>query len=59
MQLPDQMSVPESGEPGIRLLKNPLPGPPTRAHVRMEFDVETPEDDDFDIEIPEGDDFDI
>ena len=33
-----------------RLLKNPLPEPPRRSHVRMEFDIEDPEDDEFDLE---------
>ena len=33
------------------LLKNPLPGPPKRSHIRMEFDITDPEDDEFDIEI--------
>ena len=41
------------------LLKNPLPGPPKRSHIRMEFDITDPEDDEFDIEIGSGDDFDI
>ena len=42
-----------------RLLKNPLPEPPRRSHVRMEFDIEDPEDDEFDLEIMSDDDFDI
>ena len=42
-----------------RLLKNPLPEPARRSHVRMEFDVETKDQDEFDIDIPEDDDFDI
>ena len=42
----------------FRLLKNPLPGPPRRSHVRMEFDLADPEEDEFDIEIGEEDDFD-
>ena len=41
------------------LLKNPLPEPPKRSHMRMEFDITDPEDDEFDIEIGSGDDFDI
>lgn len=43
----------------FKLLKNPLPGPPRRSHVRMEFDLADPEEDEFDIEISEEDDFDI
>lgn len=50
-------------EPG-RFLKNPLPVPKRRPHVRMEFDLtddwDIPHDQDhFDIEISEDDDFDI
>lgn len=59
MQLPDQISESESGAFELKLLKNPLPQPPRRSHVRMEFDVETPDHDEFDIDIPEDDDFDI
>ncbi len=47
----------ESGE--YRLLKNPLPEPPRRSHVRMEFDAPDREEDEFDLEIGEEDDFDI
>lgn len=42
-----------------RLLKNPLPEPQRRPHIRMEFDITDPENDEFDIEISSGDDFDI
>ena len=40
-------------------LKNPLPAPPRRSHIRMEFDLADPGEDDFDLEISEEDDFDI
>ena len=40
-------------------LKNPLPGPPKRSHIRMEFDITVPKDDDFDHEVSSDDDFDI
>ena len=47
----------------FRLLKNPLPEPPRRSHVRMEFDLRDDGDDafedDFDLEIDDEDDFDI
>lgn len=59
MQLPDQMNTSEGGVSELKLLKNPLPQPPRRSHVRMEFDVETKDQDEFDIDIPEDDDFDI
>lgn len=59
-QLPD----PVSGEE--RYLKNPLPVPKRRPHVRMEFDIvevddwDLPEEQDcFDFEISEDDDFDL
>lgn len=47
-----------------RFLKNPLPVPKRRPHVRMEFDLTDDWDiprgkDHFDIEISEDDDFDI
>ena len=53
-------SEPEAG----RYLKNPLPVPKRRPHVRMEFDLadewEVPHGQDhFDIEISDDDDFDI
>ncbi len=53
-------SLPETG----RFLKNPLPVPKRRPHVRMEFDLtddwDIPrEQDHFDIEISEDDDFDV
>ncbi|MDO5476147.1 MAG: hypothetical protein Q4F43_03425 [Eubacteriales bacterium] len=58
------MKDPEQKKEEGRFLKNPLPVPKRRAHVRMEFDLEDDWDlpegrDDFDIEIPEGDDFDL
>ena len=40
-------------------LKNPLPAPPRRSHIRMEFDLADPGEDDFDLEIGDEDDFDI
>lgn len=51
---------PETG----RFLKNPLPVPKRRPHVRMEFDLtddwDIPgEQDHFDIDISDDDDFDI
>ncbi len=53
----------EDNESG-RFLKNPLPVPKRRPHIRMEFDLmddwDIPQDrEHFDIEIPEDDDFDI
>ena len=39
-------------------LNNPLPVPEKRPHLRMEFDIEDPEDDEFDLEIMSDDDFD-
>ena len=56
-------SNPPDPEPG-RYLKNPLPVPRRKPHVRMEFDLadewDIPRDQDhFDIEISEDDDFDI
>ena len=53
-------SEPEAG----RFLKNPLPVPKRRPHVRTEFDLadewEVPHGQDhFDIEISDDDDFDI
>lgn len=44
----------------IHFLKNPLPEPPRREHIRMTFDfTDTAEEDDFDIEVSDNDDFDI
>ena len=40
-------------------LKNPLPGPPRKTHIRMEFDLTDSDEDEFDLEISEEDDFDI
>lgn len=56
---------PESpGSEEGRFLKNPLPVPKRRPHVRMEFDLVDDWDiprgqDHFDIDISEDDDFDI
>ncbi len=56
-------SDPQDMESG-RYLKNPLPVPRRKPHVRMEFDLtdewDIPRDQDhFDVEISEDDDFDI
>ena len=59
MYIKDRMNGPEEEAGEIRLLKNPLPGPPRRSHIRMEFDLADGEEDDFDLEISEDDDFDI
>ena len=40
-------------------LKNPLPGPAKKPHIRMELDIEVSDDDEFDLETGSGDDFDI
>ena len=40
-------------------MNNPLPAPPKRSHIRMEFDLTDSDEDDFDLEISDGDDFDI
>ena len=53
----DQEADAQEGE--FRLLKNPLPGPPRKDHIRMEFDLADPEEDEFDLEISGDDDFDI
>ena len=58
--IPSNLPDPEPG----RYLKNPLPVPRRKPHVRMEFDLadewDIPGDQDhFDIEISEDDDFDI
>ena len=42
-----------AGREEIRLLRNPLPGPPRKDHIRMEFDLTDPEEDEFDLEISE------
>lgn len=49
---------------GDRFLKNPLPVPRRRPHVKMEFDLmdewDIPEEQDhFDLEIDEDDEFDL
>jgi hypothetical protein len=59
MQIPDQIGVPDEGHSEFRLLKNPLPEPPRRSHVPMDFDLAVPDDDDFDLMTGEEDDFDI
>lgn len=57
------LSAPAEEKEG-RFLKNPLPVPKRRPHVRMEFDLtddwDIPEEEEhFDFEIAEDDDFDI
>ena len=59
MQYYDQGSEAGNQEREFRLLKNPLPEPPRKNHIRMEFDLTDPEEDEFDLEISEDDDFDI
>ena len=59
MQTPDQSGVRDEGHSEVRLLKNPLPEPPRRSHVPMDFDLAVPDDDDFDLMTGEEDDFDI
>ena len=49
MQIKDQENVSGGEENGFRLLKNPLPSPPKRSHIRMEFDLTDSDEDDFDI----------
>lgn len=53
-----------SGSEDNRFLKNPLPVPKRRPHVRMDFDLKDDWDisedlDYFDIEIDDDDDYDI
>ena len=59
MQYFDQGNAAGAGDGEFRLLKNPLPGPPRKNHIRMEFDLTDSEEDEFDLEISEEDDFDI
>ncbi len=59
MQIQDQDNLSCGEEKEFRLLKNPLPPPPRRSHIRMEFDLTDSDEDDFDLEIADGDDFDI
>ena len=59
MQYFDQGSKAEGENREFIPLKNRLPQPPRRSHIRMEFDLTDPEEDDFDLEISEEDDFDI
>ena len=59
MQIQDQENARDGEANGFRLLKNPLPAPPRRSHIRMEFDLTDSDEDDFDLEIADGDDFDI
>lgn len=58
-----QIMGPENGQgeerEAFQLLKNPLPEPPRRSHIRMEFDLVESDEDEFDLEISEDDDFDI
>ena len=59
MQIQDQENAGNGEENGFKLLKSPLPAPPKRSHIRMEFDLTDSDEDDFDLEIADGDDFDI
>jgi hypothetical protein len=59
MQIYDPENNPGAEREAFTLLKNPLPEPPRRSHVRMEFDLICGEEDEFDLEIGEEDDFDI
>ena len=59
MQIYDPEEQQADGSGPVRLLKNPLPEPPRRSHIRMEFDITDPENNAFDIEISGEDDFDI
>jgi hypothetical protein len=59
LQIQDQENARSGEENGFRLLKSPLPAPPRRSHIRMEFDLTDSDEDDFDLEIADGDDFDI
>lgn len=44
----------------FHFLRNPLPEPRKKAHVKMDFDLElTDETDEFDLEIDDDDDFDV
>ena len=49
MQIQDQDNLSGGEEKEFRLLKNPLPPPPRRSHIRMEFDLTDSDEDDFDI----------
>ena len=60
----EESSFNKTGQETGRFLKNPLPLPKRRPHVRMEFDLTDDWDiprgqDHFDIEISDDDDFDI
>ncbi len=62
MQLPDHTNGTEQEVNEFRLLKNPLPAPVRKSHVRMEFDLQDPEEGseaEFDYLISDDDDFDI
>lgn len=59
MQIYDPDNDPGTEREAFKLLKNPLPEPPRRNHVRMEFDLAMNGEDEFDLEISEDDDFDI
>ena len=58
MQIYDPDNDPGTEREVFKLLKNPLPEPPRRSHVRMEFDLVLDGEDEFDLEISEDDDFD-
>lgn len=59
MQIYDPEYTPGAEREAFTLLKNPLPEPPRRTHVRMDFDLVCDGEDEFDLEISEDDDFDI
>lgn len=59
MQTQDRQEGPDGMEMGFTPLKNPLPAPKRKSHIRMEFDLTDSDEDDFDLEISDGDDFDI
>ena len=59
MQYFDQGNAAGNQEGEFRLLKNPLPGPPRKTHIRMEFDLTDSDEAEIDLEIRQYDDFDL
>jgi len=63
LKLPDHTGGTMQDTNEFRLLKNPLPAPVRKSHVRMEFDLEEPDEEgsetEFDYLISDDDDFDI
>ena len=59
MPIFEQENGRDEEEMELKLLKSPLPAPPRKSHIRMEFDLTDPDEDDFDLEIGDEDDFDI